>query len=86
MFVHPRGCGIGNHRTRQFGAATACRPAIERLNKEIAAALADPTIKARFAALGGTVFALSPGEFGKLLADETAKWGKVVRAANIRLE
>jgi tripartite-type tricarboxylate transporter receptor subunit TctC len=59
---------------------------IERLNKEIAAALADPTIKARFAALGGTVFALSPGEFGKLLADETAKWGKVVRAANVRLE
>ena len=59
---------------------------IERLNKEIAAALADPNIKARFAALGGTVFALSPGEFGKLLADETAKWGKVVRAANIRLE
>ena len=43
-------------------------------------------IKARFAALGGTVFALSPDEFGKLLADETAKWGKVVRAANIRLE
>jgi tripartite-type tricarboxylate transporter receptor subunit TctC len=59
---------------------------IERLNKEIAAALADPNIKARFAALGGTVFTLSPGEFGKLLADETAKWGKVVRAANIRLE
>ena len=59
---------------------------IERLNREIAAALADPTIKARFAALGGTVFALSPAEFGKLLADETTKWGKVVRAANIRLE
>jgi tripartite-type tricarboxylate transporter receptor subunit TctC len=59
---------------------------IERLNKEIAAALADPKIKARFAALGGTVFALSPGDFGKLLADETAKWGKVVRAANLRLE
>ena len=59
---------------------------IERLNKEIAAALADPKIKARFATLGGTVFPLSPGEFGKLLADETAKWGKVVRAANIRSE
>jgi tripartite-type tricarboxylate transporter receptor subunit TctC len=59
---------------------------IERLNKEIGAALADPKIKARFATLGGTVFALSPGEFGKLLADETAKWGKVVRAANIRSE
>lgn len=59
---------------------------VERLNKEITAALADPNIKARFAALGGTVFPLSPGEFGKLLADETAKWGKVVRAANIRTE
>ena len=59
---------------------------IEKLNKEIAVALADPNIKARFAALGGNVFPLSPGEFGKLLADETAKWGKVVRAANIRLE
>ena len=59
---------------------------IERLNREIAAALADPTIKARFAALGGTAIALSPAEFGKLLADETTKWGKVVRAANIRLE
>jgi len=55
---------------------------IERLNKEIAAA----QHQGRFAAPGGTVFALSPGEFGKLLADETAKWGKVVRAANIRLE
>jgi tripartite-type tricarboxylate transporter receptor subunit TctC len=59
---------------------------IEKLNKEINAALADPKIKARFADLGGTVLALMPGEFGKLLADETAKWGKVVRAANIKQE
>jgi tripartite-type tricarboxylate transporter receptor subunit TctC len=59
---------------------------IEKLNKEINAALADPKMKARFANLGGTVLALTPGEFGKLLADETAKWSKVVRAANIKSE
>ena len=59
---------------------------IDRLNKEIAPALADPKMKMRFADLGGTVFKLSPGEFGRFLDDETAKWGKVVRAANIKLE
>jgi tripartite-type tricarboxylate transporter receptor subunit TctC len=59
---------------------------IDRLNKEIAAALADPKIKARFADLGGTATALTPAEFGKLLADETEKWGKVIRAANIKPE
>jgi len=59
---------------------------IDRLNKEIAAALADPKIKARFADLGGTALVLTPAEFGKLLADETEKWGKVIRAANIKPE
>jgi tripartite-type tricarboxylate transporter receptor subunit TctC len=59
---------------------------IERLNTETNAALADPKMKSRFADLGGAVLALSPGEFGKLLADETEKWGKVVRAANLRLD
>jgi tripartite-type tricarboxylate transporter receptor subunit TctC len=59
---------------------------IDRLNKEIAAALADPKIKTRFAELGGTASALTPTEFGKLLADETEKWGKVIRAANIKPE
>jgi tripartite-type tricarboxylate transporter receptor subunit TctC len=56
------------------------------LNKEINAAIADPRIKARFADLGGTALALTPAQFGKLLADETAKWGRVVRAANIKME
>jgi hypothetical protein len=56
------------------------KPSSLALARGGAAALADPTIKARFAALGGTV------EFGKLLADETTKWSKVVRAGNIRLE
>src|SRR5262249_48196287 len=59
---------------------------VERLNKEINAGLADPKIKARFADLGGDVLALSPADFGKLIADETEKWGKVIRAANIKPE
>jgi tripartite-type tricarboxylate transporter receptor subunit TctC len=59
---------------------------IEKLNSEINAALADPRIKARFADLGGTVLPGSPDDFGKLIRDETEKWGKVIRAANIRVE
>ena len=59
---------------------------IDRLNKAINAGLADPKIKARLAALGGTVLAISPADFGKLIASETEKWGKVVRAANIKAE
>ena len=59
---------------------------INKLNKEINAALIDPKIKARLADLGGTVLPGSPADFGKLIADETEKWGKVVRAANIKPE
>ena len=59
---------------------------VEKLNKEINAGLADPKIKARLADLGGDVLALSPAEFGKLIADETEKWSKVIRAANIKPE
>ena len=57
---------------------------VDKLNVEINAALKDPKIKARVADLGGTVLAGSPADFGKLLADETEKWGKVIRAANIK--
>ena len=59
---------------------------IDKLNREINAALADPKMSARFADLGGTPLALSPAEYGKLLADETEKWGKVIRSANIKSE
>ena len=59
---------------------------IERLNKEINAALADPKIKARLADLDGTALALSPTNFGRLMAEETDKWGKVIRAAHIKPE
>ena len=48
--------------------------------------LADPKMKARLTDLGGTVLALSPADFGKLIADETEKWGKVIRAADIKAE
>src|SRR5262249_49355215 len=54
---------------------------IDMLNKEINAALADPKMKARLADLGGTVLAGSPADFGKLIAEETEKWAKVIRAA-----
>ncbi len=59
---------------------------INRLNKEINAGLADPTMKGRLADLGGTVMSGSRTDFGKLVADETEKWGKVIRAANIKPE
>ena len=59
---------------------------IEKLNKQINAGLADPKIRARLADLGGVVLAGSPADFGKLIAEETEKWGKVIRAANIKAE
>jgi tripartite-type tricarboxylate transporter receptor subunit TctC len=59
---------------------------IDRLNREINAGLADPRIKARIADLGNAPLVLSPAEYGKLLAEETEKWAKVIRAANIKAE
>jgi tripartite-type tricarboxylate transporter receptor subunit TctC len=59
---------------------------IALLNKEINAALADPKVKAQFADFGGTAIEGSPADFGRLIADETEKLGKVLRAAKITLE
>jgi tripartite-type tricarboxylate transporter receptor subunit TctC len=59
---------------------------IDKLNEEINAGLADPKIKARLADLGGAVLPGSPADFGKLIAEETEKWGKVIRAADIKPE
>jgi tripartite-type tricarboxylate transporter receptor subunit TctC len=59
---------------------------VEKLNKEIVAALADSTVRTRLANLGGMPMALSPTEFGKMIAGETEKMAKVIRTANISLE
>jgi tripartite-type tricarboxylate transporter receptor subunit TctC len=67
-------------------AAPKATPAeiVERLNREINAGLADPKIKARLAELGGTVFVGTPADVDRLVAEQTEKWGKVIRAANIK--
>ncbi len=59
---------------------------VDKLNKEINTAIADPAMKARFAAIGGEPLPGSPAEFGKLISEETEKWGRVVRAAGIKPE
>ena len=59
---------------------------IDRLNNEINAALVDPKMKARLADMGGIMLAGTPADFGKLIADETEKLGKVIRTANIKPE
>ena len=59
---------------------------VNKLNYEINEALADPKMKARLAELGGTPLPGSPADFGKFIAAETEKWGKVIRAANIKAE
>ena len=59
---------------------------VDKLNKEINAALADPNLKARLADLGGTLLPGSPTDFGKLIANETEKWGNIIRALNIKAE
>ena len=57
---------------------------VNKLNNEINAALADRQLKARLADLGGTVIAGSPADFGKLIAEETEKWAKVIKSAGIK--
>jgi tripartite-type tricarboxylate transporter receptor subunit TctC len=59
---------------------------VELLNKEINLALKDPAILAKMKELGGILIAGSPAEFGKIVAEETAKWEKVVHAANLSIE
>jgi tripartite-type tricarboxylate transporter receptor subunit TctC len=59
---------------------------VAKLNNEISAALADPKLKAKFDDLGAMALMGSPADFGKLIADETEKWGKVIRKANITIE
>ena len=79
----------GYEASSWFGiAAPKATPAaiIDTLNREANAGLADPKIRARLDDMGGMVLAGSPADFGKLIADETEKWAKVIRAANIKAE
>ena len=79
----------GYETTQWYGmAAPKNTPAeiVDKLNKEINAAIADPGMKARFAALGGEPLPGSPTAFGKLIAEDTEKWAKVVKAAGITPE
>jgi len=59
---------------------------VDKLNKDVNAALADPKMKARFSELGATVLPGSPADYGKFIADETEKWAKVIRAANLKAD
>jgi tripartite-type tricarboxylate transporter receptor subunit TctC len=59
---------------------------IDKLNKEINAGLADPKMQARLADFGGTPLVVSPADFGRHIADETEKWARVIRAANIKAD
>jgi len=59
---------------------------VDKLNKAVNAGLDDPNVKARFAEWGATALAGSPADFAKFVAEETEKWGKVIRAANIKPE
>jgi tripartite-type tricarboxylate transporter receptor subunit TctC len=78
---------VAGYESSQWYGVTAPRntPAeiIDKLNREINAGLHDPKVKARLADLGGSPLEGSPADFGKLIAEETEKWGKVIRAANI---
>src|SRR5262249_11710016 len=76
---HEGGFGNGVGVPRATPAEIAAQ-----LNKEVTAALDAPKRKARLADLGGTPLPGSPAQFGKLIAEETEKWGKVIRAANIK--
>ena len=59
---------------------------VDTLNRQVNAALADPKMRARLADIGGTALPGSPAEFGKLIADETEKWGKVIKFAGIKAQ
>ncbi len=72
---------LPRRRFLHLAAGAAMLPAVPRT-----AAFADPKIRGRLVEMGGTALAGSPAEFGKVIADETEKWGGMVRAANIKPE
>jgi tripartite-type tricarboxylate transporter receptor subunit TctC len=86
--VPPIASFVPGYETSAFaglGAPAATpRAIVDRLNGGVARALADAKLKARILDLGGVPMPMTPPEFGKLLAEETEKWGKVIRAANMK--
>src|SRR5436190_5062298 len=86
--VPPIGDFVAGYQTNAFaglGAPVGTPPAVvERLNKAVGTALANPALKAKILDMGGVPMPMTPTEFGKFLAEETEKWGKVIRAANIK--
>jgi len=86
----PVGDFVPGYETSQWYGLAAPRNTaaeiVDKLNREINAAIADPGMKARLAAIGGEPLPGSPAEFGRLIAEETEKWAKVVRAAGIKPE
>jgi len=88
--VPPVGDFVPGYETSQwYGMCAPGKTPLEiigKLNKEINAAIADPGMKARLAAIGGEPLPGTPAEFGRLIADETEKWAKVVQAAGLKPE
>jgi tripartite-type tricarboxylate transporter receptor subunit TctC len=79
----------GYESSGYFGFGTPAKtPAeiVDKLNQEINAGLADPKLKAQLADLGGIILGGSPGDFRTLIAEETEKWGKVIKFAGIKAE
>jgi len=80
---------LPRRRFLHLAAGAAALPAVSRfakLNTEMNAGLADAAVRARLAELGGTVIPGSPADFGKLVADEIDKWGKVVKFSGAKPE
>ena len=79
----------GYKASQWYGMAAPKRTPVEvidKLNREINAALSDPMMRAKFAEIGGEPLAGSPSEFGQLIAEETEKWGKVVKFTGLKPE
>ena len=86
--VPPIGETVTGYETSAFAGLSAPagtpRAVVDRLNKAVGVALTDPKFAARIVEIGGVPMPMTPAEFGTFLANETAKWGKVIRAANIK--
>ena len=74
------------HHGMKVRLVTGAAHRIEILNRETNAGLADPKIEARLTDMGGMLLTGSPADFGKLIAEETEKWGKVIKLAGIKAE